>query len=146
MRQSLPIEETFNYLLEYACPAIQYRLRRELLNQPSTSGDMLALQSRIPEDRAVKEVLSWQQPDGWIAWNFHGYHSIEAGIRILCEKGLDASHPALAKALLSLVKETGRLARGFGKVGAILDKPGLSGAELIRAALLVQAGVENAHF
>jgi hypothetical protein len=84
------IEEALNDLLENACPPIQYRLRRELLKQPPSSADMLALQGRILEDRAVKEVLSWQQPDGWIAWNFHGYHSMEAGIRILCEKGLDA--------------------------------------------------------
>jgi hypothetical protein len=144
VRQPFPIEETLNDLLEHACPAIRYRLRRELLNQSQMSAEMLALQNRILEDQTVKEVLSWQQPDGWIAWNFHGYHSMEAGIRILCEKGLDASHPALAKALLSLEKETGRLERGFGKVGAILDKLGLGGTELVRAALLAQAGVENA--
>jgi hypothetical protein len=137
------IEETINYLLAHACPPIQYRLRRELLKQPPSSGEMLALQSQILEDRAVKEVLSWQQPDGWIAWNFHGSHSMEAGIRLLCEKGLVASHPALAKALLTLGKETGRLARGLGKVGAILDDLGLGGAQLMRTALLTQAGVED---
>jgi hypothetical protein len=94
VRQPFPIEETLNDLLEHACPAIRYRLRRELLNQSQMSAEMLALQNRILEDQTVKEVLSWQQPDGWIAWNFHGYHSMEAGIRILCEKGLDASNAA----------------------------------------------------
>jgi hypothetical protein len=48
------IEETINYLLAHACPPIQYRLRRELLKQPPSSGEMLALQSQILEDRAVK--------------------------------------------------------------------------------------------
>jgi hypothetical protein len=143
IRQPFPIEETLNHLLENACPAIQCRLRRELLKQPPSSVEMLALQGRILEDRAVKQVLSWQQPDGWIAWNFHGYHSMEAGIRILCEKGLDASNPVLVKALLSLEKETERLERGFGKVGLILDMLGLGGAELVRATLLAQAGVED---
>jgi hypothetical protein len=143
-RRPFPIEETLNDLLEYACSAIQYRVRRELLSQPCSTDEMLALQSRILEDHAVQEVLSWQQPDGWIAWNFHGYHSMEAGIRILCEKGLENSQPALAKALLALEKETGRLERGLGKVGAILDNLSLGGAKLMRAALLAQAGVEDA--
>jgi hypothetical protein len=143
MRRPFPIEETLNYLLVNACPAIQYRLRRELLSQPCTTDEMLALRNRILEDRAVKEVLSWQQPDGWIGRNFHGYHSMEAGIRILCEKGLDASQPALAKALWALEKETGRLEGGLGKVGAILDDLGLGDAQLMRAALLAQAGVED---
>jgi hypothetical protein len=137
------IEETTHYLLEHACPAIQYRLRREILNQPPTTDEMLALQRQILEDRAVKEVLSWQQPDGWIAWNFHGYHSMEAGIRILCEKGLEASHPALAKACLALEKDNARLERGLGKVGAILDRMGFGGTQLIRAALFAQAGAED---
>jgi hypothetical protein len=135
-------EETIHYLPEHACPAIQYRLRREILNQFPATDEMLALQRQILEDQAVKEALSWQRPDGWIAWNFHGYHSMEAGIRILCEKGLEASHTALAKALLALGKETARLERGLGKVGAILDRMGFGGTQMMRAALLAQAGVE----
>jgi len=51
-------------LLEKACPSIQYRLRLELLNQPRTDEQMLALQSKILDDAAVKEVFSWQTPVG----------------------------------------------------------------------------------
>jgi hypothetical protein len=141
--QELRFDETINELLQQACPAIQYRLRRELLNQAPSSGEMLSLQSKIEKDPAVMEVLSWQQPDGWIARNFHGYHSMESGVRLLCEKGLDRRHPALAKALLALGKETERLERGIGKVGAILDDLGMGGAQLIRAALFAQAGKED---
>jgi hypothetical protein len=141
--QNLCFEETISNLLEHACPAIQYRLRGELLDQPRTADEMLALQSQILEDRVVKEVLDRQQPDGWIAWNFHGYHSMESAIRFLCEKGLDTSHPALEKALLALGKEIERLERGLGKVGAILDQLALGGTQLIRAALFALAGVED---
>jgi hypothetical protein len=143
-KQALFSGGVINDLLEHACAAIRYRLRRELLDQPPTTGEMLALQPQILEDRAIREVLSWQQPGGWIAWNFHGYHSMEAGIRILCEKGLDRGQPVLANALQALEKETGRLERGLGKVGAILDLLGMGGAQMIRAALFAQAGVEDA--
>ena len=49
--------------------------------------EMLALQSQILEDPAVKEVFGWQAADGWLAWNFHGYHSLEVGHPPAVRKG-----------------------------------------------------------
>lgn len=110
---------------------------------------MRDLHSQILNDAAVQEVLSWQQPDGWLAWNFHGDKSIESGIRLLCEKGVDPCHPILSNALHALERETDRLDRGIGKVGRILDDRGLGGSQTIRAAVFAYAGVEDkpfAHF
>lgn len=138
-RENIPGE-----LLERAGPPIQYRLRLELFGQPRSDPVMLALQSRILEDPAVKEVSGWQAPDGWLAWNFHSYHSMETGIRLLCEKGLDPQHPVLSKALLALRScSPDRLDRGLGKPGRILDQLGLGGAQMIRAVVLAYAGVED---
>jgi hypothetical protein len=133
-----------NQLLENACPSIRYRLRLEVLNWLRSDPEMLALQTQILQDRAVNEVLGWQAPDGWLAWNFHGYHSMEAGIRLLCEKGVDHRQPVLSKALraLSSCDET-RLDRGLGKPGRILDQLGMGGTQMIRAAVLAQAGLED---
>jgi hypothetical protein len=130
-------------LLEKACPSIRYRLRLEVLSQPRSDGQMLALQNQILEDEAVKEVFSWQAPDGWLAWNFHGDHSLEAGIRLLCEKGVDSRQPVLSNALKALQRGTDRLERGLGKPGKILDQLGLGGAQMIRAAVLAYAGIED---
>ena len=131
-------------LLEQACPSIRYRLRLEVLKQPGSEREMLALQNQILEDPAVQEVLSWQAADGWLAWNFHGYQSMEAGIRLLCEKGVDSRHPVLSKALQALRGcDEDRLERGLGKPGRILDQLGLGGAQMIRAAVLAYAGVED---
>jgi hypothetical protein len=131
-------------LLEHACPSIRYRMRLEVLDQDRLDGEMLALQSQILEDPAVKEVFSWQAPDGWLAWNFHGYNSMESGIRLLCEKGLDPSHPVLFKALQALKSSSeDHLSRGLGKPGKILDQLGLGGAQMIRAAVLAYAGIEE---
>jgi hypothetical protein len=107
---------------------------------------MVELQTQILGDPKVVEVLNWQQADGWLAQDFHGPRSIETGIRILCEKGVQRRHPALAKALDALEKYTERLDRGIGKVGNILDEKGFGGSLMIRAAVFAYAGVENKPF
>ncbi len=121
------VEPSINHLLEFACPSIQYRVRKELSHQSTSLPEMTALQAQILQDEAVKEVQSWQQPDGWLAWAFHGYESMEMGIRLLCEKGVESDHPLLARALHALGCASDRLERGIGKVGKILDDLGLGG-------------------
>jgi hypothetical protein len=106
---------------------------------------MLALQSQVLHDRAVREVLGWQRPDGWLTKDFHGFKSMECGIRLLCEKGVDRNHPTLSSALEALGREQNRLYGGIGKVGRILDDTGHGGSHAIRAALFAQAGAEG-HF
>jgi hypothetical protein len=139
MRSDTVMEE----LLDSACPSIQYRLRLEVLGQPAASPVMLALQDQILHDPAVQAVLSWQGPDGWLAWDFHGARSHETGIRILCEKGVHPRHPALARALGALERYTDRLERGLGKPGRLLDQLGFGGTAMIRAALFAYAGMEE---
>jgi hypothetical protein len=131
-------------LLEQACPSIRYRLRLEVLHQDRSDEEMLALQSQILEDPAVKEVFGWQAPDGWLAWSFHGYPGLESGVRLLCEKGVDSRHPVLSNALQALRScDDDQLTRGLGKPGKILDRCGLGGAQMIRAAVLAYAGIED---
>ena len=130
-------------LLEHACPSIQYRIHSEILGQSASSQKMVDLQNQILQDPNVKEVIEWQQPDGWLAWNFHGAKSIEAGIRILCEKGVRRHHPVLAQALQALDRYPDRLERGIGKVGKILDEQGFGGSQMIRAAVFAYAGIEH---
>lgn len=133
-----------NQLLEQACPSIRYRLRLEVLHQNCSDAEMRALHSQILKDPAVKAVFGWQAPDGWLAWNFHGYPSLETGVRWLCEKGVDSCHPVLSNALQALKScNEDRLARGLGKPGKILDQCGLGGAQMIRAAVLAYAGIED---
>ncbi len=135
-----------DHLLVSACPAIQYRIRKEILCQSSLLPEMLDLQDQILQDEAVKDVLNSQGSDGWLAWAFHGYGSMESGMRLLCEKGLEADQPVLARALLALEKHTDRLERGLRKVGKILDDGGFGGAETIRAYLFAHAEKEDIAF
>ena len=131
------------WLLEQACPSIRYRVRAEILGQPATDEAMRALQALILQDPAVRTVLSWQQPDGWLAQDFHGAQGLEAGVRILMEKGVEPAHPAVTRALEALEAHPERLERGIGKVGKIIDEQGLGGAWMIRATVFAYAGQEH---
>ncbi len=130
-------------LLASACPSIQYRIRKETLGQSASLPEMKKLQAQILQDKVVRAISSSQGSDGWLAVNFHGYGSMESGMRLLCEKGVEADRPVLAKALLALEKYADRLERGLGKVGKILDDLGFGGTELIRAYLFAHAGKEK---
>ncbi len=130
-------------LLAWACPSIRSRIHREILGASRSAAEVSALQAQILTDEAVEAVLASQQNDGWISWAFHGYHSMESGIRLLCEKDLDPNHPAFSRALQALQAESERLQRGIGRVGQLLDAAGLGGSLAIRAALLAQAGREE---
>ncbi len=138
----MPISE----LLTKACPSIQSRVRREVLGETRAADEVNALQEEILQDQDVRDVLASQDPDGWIAHNFHGYKSMESGIRILSEKDLDPRNTAFSKALTALARFPDRLQRGIGKVGPILDDAGFGGSQTIRAALLAQAGKVSSPF
>lgn len=135
----MPISE----LLTEACPSIQSRVRREILGESRAAKEVQALQMEILQDKDVRDVLAAQGPDGWIAHNFHGYESMESGIRLLCEKDLDPNNASFSKALKALARFPDRLQRGIGKVGPILDEAGFGGSQTIRSALLAQAGKES---
>ncbi len=137
---------SIDQILFSACPSIQYRIRKELLRQDPHSPEMTVLQNEILQDEAVKRVINSQGSDGWLAWTFHGYDSMESGIRLLCEKGIEITQPVLASALLALEQNTDRLERGLRKVGKILDDLGFGGGETIRASLFAQAGNEESNF
>jgi hypothetical protein len=136
-------QETIDALLREACPSIQYRIRREILDQSSLDDALSRLQPLILEDDLVKTVLSWQKADGWLARDFHGFESIETGIRILAEKGVSRDHPVFSKALDALARGDDRLHLGIGKVGKILDKLGFGGSQRIRATIFAYAGIEG---
>lgn len=130
-------------ILTSACPSIQYRLRKEILHDSPFLPEMIKLQDQILQDEAIQAISNLQGQDGWLTWNFHGYDSMEAEVRLLCEKGVEANRSILAHALSALEECTDRLERGLGKVGKILDDLGFGGAETIRAYLFAQAGKEE---
>ena len=106
--------EVIRDLIESACPSIRYRINTEISGRSAAIPEILVLQEQILLDPLVKEVVGWQQPDGWLAWDFHGAKSLETGFRILFEKGLSRQHPVLARALLAMEEHPERIYRGIG--------------------------------
>jgi hypothetical protein len=133
-------------ILPFSCSSIQYRIRKEICCDSPDLAEMYGLQGQILKDEAVRKVAASQGTDGWLAWNFHGYNSMESGIRLLCEKGVEADNPILTRALIALENGTDRLERGLGRPGKILDDLGFGGGETIRAWLFALAGKEEQDF
>lgn len=130
-------------LLGSACPSLQARTRVELLHESASTPVIRGLQAGILDDALVRRVFGWRRPDGWLASDFHGRESLETGVRVLCEKGLDRGHPVLAGALLALERHPERTRRGLGTAGAILDRRGFGGARTISATVFAAAGQED---
>lgn len=140
----MPFENAIDELLTRACPSIQYRVRAEILKQPRGSAGMRQLQALILQDPAVRAVIGWRRADGWLGRDFHGANSIETGIRLLREKGVQSEQPVLAGALLALANAAPeQLRRGIGQAGEALDAANLGGTRMIQAAVLSYAGVED---
>ena len=134
--------EIITTLLNNACPSIQYRIRTELLGE-SFNDETNRLQRQLLQETIIQEVLNWQGADGWRSSSFHGSNGIEAGVRILREKGVVQGHPAITKALNALRKEPDILYRGIGKPGKVLDQLGLGGSQMIRAVVFAYAATED---
>jgi len=135
-----------NELLDKACPSIRYRMRSEILGEAASSPGMKQIQNEILKDAWVQKVIHWQQADGWIGRDFHGENSMETGIRVLCEKGVEKTHPVIAKAMKVLSTKDERLNRGIGKAGIALDEQNLGGTQIIQATVFAYAGIENSVF
>jgi hypothetical protein len=135
--------DAIELLLGSDCPSLQARTRVELLHEATSSPVIRSLQAGILDDALVRRVLGWRQPDGWLASDFHGRDSLETGVRVLCEKGLDRGHPVLVGALLALERHPERTKRGLGAAGAVLDRRGLGGARTISATVFATAGQED---
>jgi hypothetical protein len=133
-------------ILPSACPSIQYRVRKEIFRESPGLAGMRELQDQILKDESLRKVIASQRPDGWLAWNFHGYDSMQSGVRLLCEKGVETDNPVLTRALIALENGTDRLERGLGKPGKILDDLGFGGGETIRAYLFALTGKEECVF
>jgi hypothetical protein len=133
-------------LFENACPSIQYRLRKEILHEPPETPAMRNLQEEILQDKIVRKILSWQQPNGWLGTSFHSETGAETAIRLLAEKGIERSYPVLAGALHALEENPSLCYGGIGLPGRALDESSLGGAYLIRAVTAAYAGLETHAF
>lgn len=113
------------------------------MHLPAHLDEMQNLQAKILSDPLVVDVFASQCEDGWFGPRFHGYDSLESGVRILIEKGISLQHPVLVRALDALERDSNRIAKDLGSFGQYFDDHRLGGARMIQASLLAQGDRKN---
>ncbi len=147
----MDLKEYIDNIYGSSCPSIKYRINKEVLNKPDNDIEMINLQKEILEDKLVNQVFSWKQQNGYIGNRFHTAESksnngaSEIGIRILCEKGVNKDNTVLLEALEAL-NNSPKFDLELSRVGSLLDRSGLGGSNLIKAAVFAYAGKENHPF
>jgi hypothetical protein len=145
--------ETISVLLENACPAIRYRIRTEILGESPGGRAAKRLQAEILRDDRIQYVLGWQKPDGYLGNVFHSGMSgslsqkdstkgMEGAVRFLAEMGVRNDHPALRRSIQALLRDDW-FRDTMGVCWQHYPDVGLSGLDLVRAATLARAGMED---
>ncbi len=140
------MNKTLEFLLDNACPSIEYRIKKEVLKDID-SYEEEKLQTQILGDKLIQEFIEKQDSDGWIDEDFHSEKGIETAIRVLSEKGVLSEQFSIQKMLNELEKRENTFDKGcLSNVGKVLDEKGFGGSQLIKATIFAYAGIENKEF
>lgn len=96
-------QKTIDFLLECACPSIKYLVYRDMLNTSVDEPFMVALQNEVLTQTNTQKHLSAQQSDGWFGHELHGIDGMDCHISGLLNLGVEASNPAIQKAVTALL-------------------------------------------
>lgn len=140
------MESSVAYLTNHACPAIRLRLRRDILGNIEFKEEA-ALTEDILGDALIRKYIALIDADGWIPRDIHSPEGVETAVRVLTEKGLGKSHPAISGMLAQLEQRSESFDRGcLSRVGKYLDELNLGGSQMIRATIFAYAGEEGKDF
>ncbi|MBR6514036.1 MAG: hypothetical protein IKT46_04285 [Clostridia bacterium] len=133
-------QKQIDFLLEHACPSIKYLLHRDMLGTAVDEPFMIALQNEILAQANTQKHLSAQHPDGWFGHELHGIDGMDCHIGGLLNLGVEASHPAIQKAVSALLTpEIASTHKNWFRGGAALDAEGRGGDRAIVANILAMS-------
>ena len=134
---SYNFQKQIDFLLEHACPSIKYLVHRDMLNVSMNEPFMVALQNEILAQTNTQKHLSAQHPDGWFGHELHGIDGMDCHIGSLLNLGVEASNPAIQKAVTALLTpEIASTHKNWFRGGAALDAEGRGGDRAIVANIL----------
>ena len=137
-------QKQVDFLLEYACPSIKYLVHRDMLGAPADEPFMIALQNEILAQTNTKKHLSAQHPDGWFGHELHGIDGMDCHIGSLVNLGVEASHPAIQKAVTALLTpEIASTHKNWFRGGVALDAEGRGGDRAIVANILAMTNASE---
>ena len=141
---SYNFQKQVDFLLEYACPSIKYFVHRDMLDTPVDEPFMIALQNEILAQTNTQKHLSAQHPDGWFGHELHGIDGMDCHIGGLLNLGVEASHPAIQKAVTALLTpEIASTHKNWFRGGAALDAEGRGGDRAIVANILAMTNASE---
>ena len=133
----IDFQKQIDFLLEHACSSIKYLVHRDMLGVPADTPFMIALQNEILTQPNTQKHLSAQHPDGWFGHELHGIDGMDCHIGGLLNLGVEASHPAIQKAVSALLTpEIASTHKNWFRGGAALDAEGRGGDRAIVANIL----------
>ncbi len=140
------MNEATEQLMNEGCPAIVYRVKKEIKREELNKQEELYYQTLIYSEPKVQMVLSWQRPDGYFGTRLHTaparskMWTHEGCLRYLLEMGLTPENEEINKALDVMA------CPGWGKECEKSRAADVFKYEMIRASLYAQAGYNNSEF
>ena len=136
----MKFQKHIDYLLDNACTSIKFLVHRDFLHTPLTEPFMQKMRAEILEQENIKKHLSCQHPDGWFGHELHGIDGMDCHIGSLLNLGVEASHPAIQKAVTALLTpEIASTHKNWFRGGEALDAEGRGGNRAIVANILAMA-------
>ena len=138
-------QRVIDFLLENAGVSIKYRVKREILNIPIESDEMLALQAEILNLPRVKKAFAIQREDGFIGSVIHGvyFDGFDSTVNLLKRYGVEITNSNMQKAKECLMNWKEYERDHFYKAGNAMDEHGRGGFRAILADTLVELGADE---
>lgn len=130
-------QRQIDYLLTHACSSTKYLVHRDMLGASIHDPFMISLQNEILAQANTQKHLSAQHTDGWFGHELHGIDGMDCHIGGLLNLGVEASNPAIQKAITALLTpEISATHKNWFRGGEALDAEGRGGNRAIVANIL----------
>lgn len=138
-------QKYIDFLLYNAPPNIKYRVKKEILNEPINSADMLNLQEKLLSLPKVKKCFACQNENGFIGSVIHGiyFYGFDSTVDLLKRNGVEITDPRMIRAKEFLINWQDYEKDHFYKSGNAMDEHGRGGFRAIWAEQLVELGADE---
>ena len=138
-------KKLLDFVLTNASPNIQYRIKKEILNERTDTSEMLSLQSKILTLPKVKKAFACQRENGFFGSVLHGvyFEGFDSTVELLKKNGVELTEPHMVKAREALANWQDFQKDHFYKAGNAMDEHGRGGFRAIWAEQLVELGADE---
>lgn len=93
-------QKQVDFLLDNAPPNIQYRVKKEILNEAIDTSEMVELQARILTLPKVKKAFACQRENGFFGSVLHGgyFDGFDSTVNLLKRNGVEINDPRMVRA------------------------------------------------